>query len=67
MQPSRTPPSWLSILRTVSFVCVGLSAFFFMRSQTANSAQLLFRIGIMVAGVVGLIVVTILELRYKNR
>lgn len=63
------PPKFatLDALQVVFGVAACMGGFFFIQGPAKNTAHLLFRLGIMGVGMVGLLVVTILKMNRPRR
>jgi hypothetical protein len=66
-KPGPTPSGPLDTLQMVFTIVACLGAFFYFRGPAHNNAQLLFRLGVMGVGAVGLLVVTVLKLTRQRR
>jgi hypothetical protein len=66
-RPGPAPLRVLDILQIVFLVAACSGLFFALQGPAKNEAQALFRLGVMIAGGIGLLVVTILKLASRRR
>jgi hypothetical protein len=66
-KPAPAPLKVLDILQIVFLVAGCSGVFFTLNGPAKNEAQALFRLGIMIVGGIGLVVVTILKLTTRRR
>ena len=57
-------PQWLQGLQVASFVLLGMGVLFYFRGPAANQAQLLFRLGTIALGAIGVVATIALSSRY---
>lgn len=66
-KPKPAPIQVLDILQIVFLVAGCSGVFFTLNGPAKNEAQALFRLGVMIVGGIGLVVVTILKLTTRRR